>query len=208
MKLNVQTQTADVDIGSIKPGFGPGSKLDMSNRTDLKSDYNSKKDIHLSDIQPDLPPLDESPLLNFEGLNAPIKTDSGADPLGIPKIGSSLFSKKGEEGPGNDENRETMKLEVRHRETQDACVGADLGPRVKEVVVEKKVYVKEKIEGGLAETGLGLEEGGDLLYSCVVSYAHEMFSNRQHDREHSEIMKKCLEQGKFNFPDLFLRFID
>ena len=184
MKLNVQTQTLDFNTTQPQNDQMFNKQDQKSNNTEHKSEYSSKKDIHLSDLDTNLAPLDDKDLMDFT------KMDPKAD------------------------YRETIKHERRKIETKDASVSANFLPKPEIKIVEKLVrksssedsereYSKRSSKGRVE-----LEESSDLLYSCVVSYAHNMFSKNQHDREQSVIMRKCLEQGKLNFPDLFLRFID
>lgn len=186
MKINVQTQTLDFHPNQLQTDQAFSSKNEqISNNTERKSEYNSKKDIHLSDLDPDLPALE------------PHK-----DLITLPQL---------EPRP---ENRETIKQERRRVSTKEASVSANFQPELrfpKSTTQKSHTEAKDsnrEVAPNSSMAGVGFDESSDLLYSCVAAYAHNMFSRGQHDKEQSVIMRKCLEQGKLNFPDLFLRFID
>ena len=66
----------------------------------------------------------------------------------------------------------------------------------------------EDYEKKIEEMNYNLIENSSLMYSCLTSYVGYYFSENETDKTTNSILNKCLQNGKVNYPDLFLRFMD
>jgi hypothetical protein len=73
--------------------------------------------------------------------------------------------------------------------------------QVKKEDVEKRLEITKDLNAEVLENS-------SLVYSCLASYVGYYFSEEENKYTSNSILNKCLGQGKINYPDLFLRFMD
>jgi peroxiredoxin family protein len=162
-----------------------------SNTKTTEIETNTEKDMTIS---------------NFEGgidflPDEPVKRDS-------PEFLKKVNFRKSQQKDSNDRIAKSFDMVKEAEQTSS--------PLVTQSTQDKTLFSKNLLNEKMTEEQKesievlknDLIENSSLIYSCLTSYVGYYFSESENNRTTNSVLNKCLEGGKVNYPDLFLRFMD
>ena len=189
MKLNSQTQTLESNFTGRRVSEISEHQKGSAHQKNFESDTQTDKDILVS---------------NFEGIDflpdQPAKESEAKlsdSPLKKPEIKSSVNNSIQNNGHNTDSR---VQNKIVRMSTDYVFEG-------KQDVKAEMAAVKRRIES-TQKDNIQILENSSIMYSCLASYVGYYFSENESKETTNSILNKCLGQGKVNYPDLFLRFMD
>lgn len=189
MKLNSQTQTLESNFTGRRVSEISEHQKGSAHQKNFESDTQTDKDILVS---------------NFEGIDflpdQPAKESEAKlsdSPLKKPEIKSSVNNSIQNNGHNTDSR---VQNKIVRMSTDYVFEG-------KQDVKAEMAAVKRRIES-TQKDNMEILENSSIMYSCLASYVGYYFSENESKETTNSILNKCLGQGKVNYPDLFLRFMD
>ena len=187
--MNSQTQTFESNF--------TGTKNLQSEQTKTQSQFRGS----------DSETLTEKDLIvsNFDGIDflpdQPAKSDS-------PEISQALRFKKNHVQSSLDVRLTTKGPEEEHEEQPGHLLSTSqhVSKRFRDITAEMAAVQQRNQE--TQEHNAQFLENSAIMYACLASYAGYYFSENENQGTTNSILNKCLEGGKVNYPDLFLRFMD
>lgn len=190
--LNMQTQTIETMALGKGDSVVQKSDLSQSNLKISQTESINEKDLMIS---------------NFEGEvdleEEPVKRNS-------PEFLKNMNFKK--ETVKTSLDVSTQSVDLAQNEEIEKTKKPQIVTEKKEVEEQRKETwskeLEEECKRKVRESYLQSVENSSMIYSCLTSYVGYYFSSTENNRSTNGILEKCLEGGKVNYPDLFLRFMD
>lgn len=189
----MQTQTIETMSLAKRESIEQKSDTSKSNARLSQTESATEKDITISNFEgetelPEEPPVKRDSPEFMKKMNFKKEIVKGS--LDLPKQGFDLMD--------NEEIEKTKRMRF--------------SAENKEFVEEKNEAwskeLEEECKRKVRESYLQSVENSSMIYSCLASYVGYQFSTSENNRTTNSILNKCLEGGKVNYPDLFLRFMD